>query len=90
MDHFNIQNIFSIKSKWYLHLAYWLFAAVLMYFVFSNRNYDLNIRIVLVGILILASYFTSLLLNNYIIPKFLFQAKMFIFSYLIFAILLFY
>ena len=43
MDNSNIQNIFSIKSKWYLHVVYWLFAAALMFFVFSNRNYDLNI-----------------------------------------------
>lgn len=86
MDSFNTQNIFSIKSKWYLHLAYWLFAAALMFFIFSNRNYDLQMRIVLVGILILASYFTTLLLNNYIIPTFLFKAKTFMFIYLILAI----
>lgn len=86
MDNFNIQNIVSLKSKWYLHVAYWMFATVLMFFVFSNRNYDIQIRIVLVSILIMASYFTVLLLNNYIIPKFLFQDKIFIFSFLILAI----
>ncbi len=86
MHNFNIQNIVSVKSRWYWHILYWLFATVLMYFVFSNRDYDLQIRIVLVSILILASYFITLLLNNYIIPTFLFKAKMFIFSYLIFAI----
>ena len=79
MDNLNIQHIFSAKSKWYLHLLYWLFATGLMFFVFSNRNYDLQIRIVLVSILILVSYFTTLLLNNYIIPVFLFKAKVFIF-----------
>jgi len=86
MDNLTFQHIVSIKSKWYLHVIYWLFAAMLMFFVFSNRDYDLQIRIVLVGILIMASYFTSLLLNHYIIPKFLFKAKFFLFSYLILAL----
>ena len=86
MNNFAIQNIFSIKSKWYLHVIYWLFATALIFFVFSNRNYDLQIRITLVSILILASYFITLLLNNYIIPTFLFKAKMFLFSYLILVI----
>lgn len=86
MDNLKVQHIFSIKSKWYLHVLYWLFATVLMFFVFSNRSYDLQIRIVLVCFLIAVSILVTRFINSYLIPKYLFAGRLFIFLYASFAL----
>lgn len=77
------------KSNWIWHVVYWLLAASLMFFIFSNRDYDLQYRIVLVCLLVTASFFITKTINNYIIPKFLFTGKIFLFIYIMFAVFVF-
>ncbi len=89
MENQKLYNFFIKKSNWTLHASYWLIAAVLMFFIFSNRDYDLQYRLVLVCLLMLASYFITKTINNYIIPKFLYTGKVFIFFYLMFAVFVF-
>jgi two-component system, LytTR family, sensor kinase len=88
MDDQKLYNIFTQRSSWYWQLLYWLFAALLMFFIFSNRNYDFQIRIILVSLLIVASYFITLIINDYLIPKYLFNAKFFLFTYILFAVII--
>lgn len=77
------------KSNWIWHAVYWIIAAFLMFFIFSNRDYDLQYRIVLVSLLVTASFFITKTINNYIIPKFLFTGKIFLFIYIMFAVFVF-
>lgn len=76
----------SVTKNWIGQVVYWLVAALLMFFVFSNRNYDLQIRFVLVSLLIAMSYFTTLTVNNYLIPQLFFKGKTFRFIYALFAV----
>jgi len=87
MDDQKLYNIFTKRSSWAMQLLYWLFAALLLFFIFSNRNYDFQIRIILVSLLIVASYFITLLINNYLIPRYLFEAKIFLFTYILLAVI---
>ena len=89
MEDQKIYNLFIKKSNWIWHLIYWLAAALLMFFIFSNRNYDLQIRLILVSLLIIVSYFITLTINKYLIPKFLFEGKLFVFVYILFAVFIF-
>lgn len=84
MDHLAVLSLFSQKKQKRWHLAYWLVATALMFLVFSNRNYDLQIRMVLVAILTTASYFTAKAVNQYLIPQLLFKGKTLTFTYLLF------
>ena len=86
MEDQKIYNLFIKKSNWIWHVIYWLVAAFLMYFIFSNRNYDLQIRLILVSLLIVVSYFVTRIVNNYLIPRFLFKGKVWMFSYILFAV----
>ena len=86
MEEQKLYNLFIKKSNWKLHIIYWLTAAFLMYFIFSNRNYDVQIRLVLVSILIVVSYFVTLIVNNFLIPKYLFAGRLFIFVYVSIAV----
>jgi sensor histidine kinase YesM len=88
MDDQKLYSIFTKRSSWAMQLLYWLFAALLMFFIFSNRNYDFQIRIILVSLLIVASYFITLIINNYLIPKYLFEAKIFLFTYILLAVII--
>lgn len=71
------------ERKWLWQIIYWLFAALLLFFVFSNRQYDLNIRIAVVIILTLMSIGLSLIINHYLIPHYLFKGRYFLFGYLV-------
>lgn len=86
MEGRELHTIPAHKNNWIWHILYWSVATLLMFFIFSNRNYDLQIRVVLVGLLIVASYITTLAVNRYMIPKLLFQGKMFRFIYFLFAL----
>jgi sensor histidine kinase YesM len=84
-DH-GIYVLFIKRSGWLWHLVYWLFAFVLMFFIFSNRDYDIQIRLILVSLLIIVSYFITLTINKYLIPRYLFEGKFFVFIYILFAV----
>lgn len=86
MEDQKILNLFTIKSNWKWHLLYWFFSACVMFFLFSNENYDLQIRLSLVIFLIAVSILITLLVNRYLIHRYLFTGKLFIFTYLILAI----
>jgi len=58
-----------------------------MFFIFSNRGYDLIIRLVLVGLIVIFSFIITQIINKYLIPRYLFEGKLLIFIYLIFGIL---
>ena len=62
---------------------FWSVAAVLLFFVFSNREYDINIRLVLVGLITLMGISVSLLINKILIPRFLFRNQPVKFYYLL-------
>lgn len=55
-----------------------------MFLVFSNSHYDFQIRVVLVTILTIASYFTATTVNSYLIPRLLFKGQTLTFAYLLF------
>ncbi len=86
MEDQRILNFFTIKSNWKWHLLYWLFSACIMFFLFSNKEYNLQIRISLVAFLITVSILITLLINRYLIHRYLFAGKLLIFAYLILAI----
>ncbi len=86
MEDQKILHLFIKKSNRKLYILYWLLSACIMFFLFSNREYNLQIRFSLVLFLITISFFITLLVNRYLIPKYLFAGKLFIFSYLILAI----
>jgi len=89
MENQSIYNLFVKKTNWVWHAVYWLFAAFLMFFIFSNRNYDLQIRLILVSLLIVVSYFIALTINKYLIPTYLFEGKLFVFIYVLFIVFIF-
>jgi|GEM_PF-232627 len=89
MEELKIYNFFIKKSNWFWHTIYWMFAACLMFFIFSNRDYDFQIRLVLVSLLIFVSYLISLTINNYLIPQYLFKGKFFVFTYGLFGVFIF-
>ncbi|OFX27031.1 MAG: hypothetical protein A2041_11025 [Bacteroidetes bacterium GWA2_31_9b] len=86
MEDQKIYNFVITKSKWIAHIVYWLVAASLLFFIFSNRGYDHTIRLELVSFIIAVSFIVTYILNNFLIPSFLFTGKILIFSYLIFSV----
>jgi len=72
--------IFS-KSNWIAHVLYWCAAACLLFFVFSNRGYDYSLRLGLVAFIVFFSFIIAYIINNFLIPKYLFKGKLLIFSY---------
>lgn len=86
MEEQRIPNLVIKKSNWLGHIVYWLIAAILLFFVFSNRNYDFNIRILLVSYIIVISYIVTYFANKFLITKFLFNGKILMFSYLVLGI----
>jgi len=81
-----IYNIYTEKNRKLWHLVYWIVSACLMFFIFGNRNYDLQIRLILVSFLIVVSYGISFYVNKYLITKFLFEGKVWLFVYILFAV----
>ncbi len=84
MKHETVQNIFTGKWRWFWHVLYWLMAALVLLVIFSNRNYDIQIRIILVAAMIVVSYSLTWLINYVLIPKFLYKNKIATFIYLVF------
>lgn len=86
MEDQKILNLFTIKSNWKWHILYWVFSACIMFFLFSNKDYNWQIRLSLVIFLITVSFLITLFVNRYLIHRYLFTGKLFFFTYLIFAI----
>lgn len=78
----------TLHKKVLRQVFFWLLAAALLFLVFSNREYNVNIRLVLVLVVSLIGFFSSLLVNQILIPRFLFKNKRFIFFYLLTALFL--
>ncbi len=86
MEEQKIINLVVRKSNWMVHILYWIVAASLMFFIFGNRNYDLNIRWILVSYITIISYIVTRVINYYLIPGYLFKGKFWTFIYLIFGV----
>lgn len=71
-------NFFSIRE-----IIYWFIAALFMFFVFSNRHYDIHIRTNLSILLLIISFASARVCNKILIPKFLFKGKRGLFIYLL-------
>ena len=89
MEQPEVFNILTQKKHPFLHIIYWLTSAGLLFFLFSNRDYDMNIRLILVSLLILVAYFVTRGINHYLIPKFLFKGKILLFLYFSLALFIF-
>ncbi len=85
MEEHAVYRILTAKGHWGWKLLYWLLAAALMFFVFSNRSYDLQIRLALVGLLMVMSVLLTRAINHYLVPKFLFRGRLLLFAYLLLA-----
>ncbi|MDX9695298.1 MAG: histidine kinase [Bacteroidales bacterium] len=83
MEDQKIYNLVIKKSNWIAQIIYWLVAACLLFFIFSNRGYDHTIRLVFVSFIITLSYIVTYIVNNYLIPRYLFTGKLLVFIYLI-------
>jgi two-component system, LytTR family, sensor kinase len=68
-------------------IIYWIIAALLMFFIFSNRHYDIHIRSYISLLFLAISFVNAMVINNYLIPKLLFKGKRWLFFYLLFALL---
>ncbi len=82
----------NIKSKQYSfpiwEIVYWLMASLLMFYIFSNRHYDIRIRYYLSALLMAISFINAWVANRLLIPKVLFKGKKWLFFYLLFALFL--
>ncbi len=78
----------TLGKKVLRQVLFWLLGAALLFFVFSNREYNLNIRLVLVAVVSLIGFCSSVLVNQILIPRFLFRKKRFLFFYLLTAVFL--
>ena len=68
-------------------IIYWLVASLLMFFVFSNRYYDIHMRSYLSFLLLAISFVNAWVTNEFLIPKLLFKGKRWLFFYLLFALI---
>ena len=82
----------SIKSNKYSfpiwEIIYWLIASLFMFFVFSNRHYDIQMRTNLSILLLVISFVNARVTNRILIPKYLFEGKKGLFLYLLFFLLI--
>lgn len=81
-----IENIITpnkFKGLW--RFLYWLFAAMLLFFVFSNSRFDFVVRIGVVLVLTIMSFGLSQLINSFLVPNYLFKGRYFLFFYLLFG-----
>ncbi len=69
--------------KWVIQLFYWLLAALVLFFVFSNKQNDIGIRTMVVAVLTTMSFLLTQLINRYFIPKLFFEGRLFLFFYLL-------
>lgn len=65
-------------------IIYWLIASIFMFFVFSNRHYDIEMRTNLSILLLIISFANAWVTNKILIPKFLFKGKRALFFFLLF------
>ncbi len=75
------------RSSFIFQFSYWVLAVLLLFYVFSNRQYDINLRFILVGIMTGISVGVSMFVSRYLIPKLLFRDKIFLFYYAVLATL---
>jgi len=78
----SIYNLVLKGNNCFAQLAYWLIAAGLLFFVFSNRGYNASFRLILVTMIVFFSYIASYFINYYLIPNYLFKAKFRMFGYI--------
>jgi sensor histidine kinase YesM len=64
-----------------MQLGYWLLAALVLFLVFSNKQNDFGIRLIVVAVLTTMSFLLTQLINRYFIPKFFFEGRLFLFFY---------
>ena len=83
MSMLNEHTLLVQKSSWLWQTIYWAVASLLLFFIFSNQQYDLVIRVPVVLVLTLMSIGVTQLINRYLIPRFLFQRHFFRFFYLL-------
>jgi len=82
----------SIKSSnnsfpiW--EIIYWIIAALFLFFVFSNRHYDIHMRTNFSILLFIISYVNAWVTNKILIPKFLFKGKRALFIYALFFLVI--
>ena len=69
-------------------IIYWIIASLFMFFVFSNRQYDIQIRTNVSILLLLISFASARIINKVLIPKFLFKGKTGLFIYSIFFLII--
>ncbi len=81
MDFAKTNNLISNRHQWVLQPLYWIIAALLLFFVFSNNQNDLSVRIMVVTVLTIMSFLLTKVINSYLIPRFLFEGKYFLFIY---------
>lgn len=81
-----------LKSRKYSfpiwEIIYWLVASLLIFFVFSNRHYDINMRIYASILLLIISFVNARATNKILIPKYLFKGKKWLFIYLLVFLLI--
>ncbi len=82
----NIKSNISAFS--FGEIIYWVIASLFMFFVFSNRHYDINIRTNVSILLLLISFTSAWVTNKILIPKFLFKGKRGLFLYSIFFLII--
>lgn len=81
-----LPNSFTFTySRWIKQGIYWAVAALLMFSIFSNRSYDITIRVVVVSVLVLMSFGLTQFVNHFLVPRYLFTGRYFLFGYLVLA-----
>ncbi|WP_010662348.1 sensor histidine kinase [Marinilabilia salmonicolor] len=78
----------DLRKRILKQILFWTFAAALLFLIFSNREYDLYIRLVLVALVSLIGFSSSILVNQVLIPRYLFRKKQFRFYYLLTSVFL--
>lgn len=82
----NIKSNYNSFSIW--EIIYWVVASLFMFFVFSNRHYDIQMRANLSILLLIISFVNARVTNKILIPNFLFKGKRGLFLYLLFYLLI--
>ncbi len=72
----------------YWEIIYWFIASLFMFFVFSNRHYDIQIRTNVSILLLLISFASARVTNKILIPRFLYKGKRGLFIYAIFFLII--
>lgn len=70
-----INRIKGRKSRWLLHLAFWLTVLVFYTFFFGYRSVDYRITFSFVAILLPVTMLTTYFLNYRLIPRYLFKKR---------------